>query len=292
MKKTIPKFTIIFLFILLLLNRQDVKYAILDGYNIWLNQLLPTLFPFFIFSDLFVSGGIADDICKKLGPLFAKIFNTSKYSFFIFLVSLTSGSPTNSKLIKNMLDNGYILKEEAEKILCFTCFYNPFLIYSIASLYLHSNDAIKIITITYLSNIIVGLILRYKKVKINNLVKEKKEKLTIVDSIKNSIFSLFSILGTIIAMLVLITLLKTNNLCFNNILNGFIEITSGLINLNFINIPYAFKIFLTTVYLSFGGLSIHIQIKSILKDAISYKLFYQTRMLSIIISYLLGICIT
>ena len=98
--------------------------------------------------------------------------------------------------------------------------------------------------------------------------------------------SLFSILGTIITMLVLVTLVKTNNLFINNLFNGFLEITSGLINLSVLNIPYKFKLILTIVYLSFGGLSIHMQIKSILKDAINYRLFYQTRILAIIISLL------
>ena len=105
---------IIFLFIGLLFNRDEVSVQVINGFNIWLNQLLPALFPFFIFSDMFVSSGIVDDLCKKIGPLFARIFNMSKYSFFIFFISLASGSPTNAKNIKNMLDNGYILKEEAE----------------------------------------------------------------------------------------------------------------------------------------------------------------------------------
>lgn len=288
MKKIIPKIMIIFLFLTLLFNRSAVSIAVINGFNIWLNQLLPALFPFFIFSDMFVSSGIASDLCKKIGPLFAKVFNTSKYSFFIFLISLASGSPTNAKNIKNMLDTGYIFNDEAEKILCFTCFFNPFLIYSITTLYLSHKDAIKIIIITYVSNIIIGLVLRFKKIKFNNLVKEKINKITFVDSIKNTIISLLSILSTIIAMLVLVTLVKTNNIFINNLFNGFLEITSGLINLSSLSISYSLKKILTITYLSFGGISIHMQIKSILKDAISYKLFYQTRFLSIIIGLFLS----
>lgn len=284
MKKIIPKFTIIFLFIMLLINRDSVKASVINGFSIWVEQLLPALFPFFIFSDMFISSGIADDLCKKIGPLFARIFNTSKYSFFIFFISLVSGSPTNAKNIKNMLDNGYILKDEAEKILCFTCFFNPFLIYSITTLYLNKSDSIKIIFITYITNVILGLLLRFKKVKINNLVKVKTNKITLIASIKNNIMALLSILGTIIVMLVLSTLIKTNNIYLNNIINGFLEITTGLINLSSLNFSYNLKFILTLIYLSFGGLSIHMQIKSILKDAVSYKLFYLTKIIAIFIS--------
>jgi len=292
MKKLIPKFTIFFLFIMLLLNRSDVKLSVINGFTIWVEQLLPALFPFFVFSDMFISIGIADDLCKRIGPLFARIFNTSKYSFFIFFISLVSGSPTNAKNIKNMLDNGYILKDEAEKILCFSCFFNPFLIYSITNLYLNKTDSIKIIIITYLTNIILGLVLRFKKIKINHLVKIKENNITLISSIKNNIMSLISILGTIITMLVLSTLIKTNNLYLNNIFNGLLEITTGLINLSVLNFSYNIKLILTLIYLSFGGLSIHMQIKSILKDVVSYKLFYITRIFAIIISLLLWFIIT
>lgn len=287
MKKLIPKFTIFFLFIMLILNRNDVKLSVINGFTIWVEQLLPALFPFFVFSDMFIASGVANDLCKKIGPLFAKIFNTTKYSFFIFFISLVSGSPTNAKNIKNMLDNGYIFKDEAEKVLCFTCFFNPLLIYSITTLYLQNSDSIKIIIIIYLTNIILGLILRFKKVKINKLVKIKENKISLTSSIKNNIMSLIGILGTIITMLVLSTLIKTNNVYINNIFNGLLEITSGLINLSVINFSYNTKIILTIIYLSFGGLSIHMQIKSILKDAVNYNLFYLTRLLAIIISLLL-----
>lgn len=286
MKKNLTKILIIFLFIILFFKRSEVNDAVLIGINIWYQQLLPSLFPFFLFSDAFVSSGIVDDLSKRFGNLFAKIFKVSKYSFFIFFISLASGSPTNAKNIKNMLESGYILKEEAEKILCFTMFYNPFLIYSITSLYLTSEDALKIILVTYITNIIIGLILRYKKCRINNTLKENKKKILFVDSIKNTIFSLIGILGTIITMMIIITLLKTNNLILDNVFNGFLEITSGIINLCNLNISYNLKLILTIIYLSFGGISIHMQIKSILKDAISYKLFYQTRILAIVIGLL------
>lgn len=292
MKKIIPKILIFFLFCLLFLKKQEVNEAVLVGVNIWYKQLLPSLLPFFIFSDLFVSSGIVDDLCKKIGPLFSKIFKVSKYSLFVFFISLASGSPTNAKNIKNMMDNGYILKSEAEKMLCFTMFYNPFLIYSITSLYLSSTDSIKVIIIIYLTNILIGLILRFKKCEINNLVKNTSNKILFVDSIRNTMMSLIGILGTIITMMVIVALVKTNNVYIDNIFNGFLEITSGIISLSVLNISYNLKLVLIVVYLAFGGLSIHMQIKSILKDTVSYKLFYKTRVLAIIISIILLSCIT
>ena len=54
----------------------------------------------------------------------------------------------------------------------------------------------------------------------------------------------------------------------------------------FLEINKKAKILLSVVYLSFSGLSIHTQIKSILPDT-NYKLFLKNRIYSIIISILL-----
>lgn len=289
MMKNVKKLAIIILFILLLTNRNEAIKSCLLGVSIWLEQLLPSLFPFFIFSDLFVSSGIVNDLSNKFGSIFSSIFKVSKYSFFIFFISLFSGCPTNAKNINNMLENNYIDKLEAEKILCFTMFYNPFLIYSITSLYLTHNDSLKAIFIVYITNIIIGLIIRKKKCLINKLSLNNLKKIDLIDSIKNTIYSLINILGTIIFMMLLITLLKTHNIYFNNIINGLLEITSGIINLSALPLNYNLKFILTIVYLMFGGVSIHLQIKSILKDTISYKLFYKTRLMAVLIGLLLTI---
>ena len=291
MKKNIKKILVIMGFVLLLFNRNATMDSVYSALNIWSKSILPSLFPFFIFSDLFVSVGIADELSNKFGNLFGKIFKLSKYSFFIFIMSLISGCPSNAKNIKNMMDNGYIMKSEAEKILSFTLFYNQFLIYTITNLFLKNKDCIKLIIIIYISNLLVGLIIRGRKASINNLIYKKNINISLVDSIKNAIYSLINILGTIIFMMILISLFKTDIPLINNIINGLLEITSGIISLKDINLSYNLKQILCLIYLSFGGLSIHMQIKSILKDTLNYKLFYLARLLVVLIS--LGLfCIT
>jgi len=65
-----------------------------------------------------------------------------------------------------------------------------------------------------------------------------------------------------------------------------LEITTSLNGLKYLNINNKIKILLSTIYLSFGGLSIHTQIKSIFKDT-DYKLFLKNKLYSIIISLII-----
>ena len=79
-------------------------------------------------------------------------------------------------------------------------------------------------------------------------------------------------------------------------IKGILEITMGIKYLSILNIPNIYKTIIISMFLSFGGLSIHIQVLSFLIDTnISYKEFFYARIyhsiLSGIISYILYIII-
>ena len=98
------------------------------------------------------------------------------------------------------------------------------------------------------------------------------------------------ILGTLIFYNLIINLIPINIPTIKNILNGILEITTSLANLKNINIAINIKKILTLIYLSFGGLSIHTQIKSILPDT-NYNIFIKSRLICIIISLILSLFI-
>ena len=93
-----------------------------------------------------------------------------------------------------------------------------------------------------------------------------------------------------ILMLITVIIWGLDNVLIKNILNGLLEITTGLANLKNINISINFKIILSIIYLSFGGVSIHTQIKSILPDT-NYNLFIKSRLICMLISIILTIFI-
>ncbi|MBQ3021113.1 MAG: hypothetical protein IJD92_02670 [Bacilli bacterium] len=239
----------------------------------------------FIISSLIIESKLIYNLCNILGKTFSKIFKTSKYGIFVFLLSLISGSPSNAKYIKDLKDNNLITKEEGNKLLIFTTNYNPLLIISLLNLYLNKQTSYKILLIIVLSNIIVGIINRNEKIKILNN-KNINKNIDISNIIKNTMDTLLMILGTLIFFNLIINILPTFNPLLKNIINGLLEITTALSSLKYININYTLKVLLSLVYLSFGGLSIHIQIKSIFTDT-NYKLFFKSRLLTLIISMFL-----
>lgn len=285
MKNKLTKLTIIYFFILIFIKKDIMYYTIYNTTIIWFKNIVPNLLPMFIITSLIINSNLITNICNIFGNIFNKLFKCSNYGIFIYTLSLLTGSPSNAKYINDLINNNLIDKSLTNKLLLFTTNYNPILIYKLLTNYLSNKTSILIIIIIIISNIIIGLINR--NINYTNIdYKYKQNNINIPDIIKDSINTLIIILGTLIFFNIIINLLPINNPIIRNIINGLLEITTALNNLKYLNINTNIKILLSIIYLSFGGLSIHTQIKSILKDT-NYKLFLKNRLLSIIISILL-----
>ena len=285
MKNKLTKLTIIFFFILIFIKKDIMYYTIYNTVILWFKNIVPNLLPMFIITSLIIESNLIINICNIFGKLFNKIFKCSNYGIFIYFLSLFTGSPSNAKYINDLVNNNLISNTLSDKLLLFTSNYNILLIYSLFTLYLNKSISIKIISIIIISNIIVGLIFRninYIDLKTNYI----KRKINISKIIKDTLDTLLMILGTLIFFNIIINLLPIKNMLLKNILNGFLEITTGLKGLEYLDISTNIKILLSTIYLSFGGLSIHTQIKSILPDT-NYTLFFKSRLYAVIISIIL-----
>ncbi len=285
MKNKLTKLTIIFFFILIFIKKDIMYYTIYNTVILWFKNIVPNLLPMFIITSLIIESNLIINICNIFGKLFNKIFKCSNYGIFIYFLSLFTGSPSNAKYINDLVNNNLISNTLSDKLLLFTSNYNTLLIYSLLTLYLNKSISIKIISIIIISNIIVGLIFRnmkYIDLKTNYI----KRKINISKIIKDTIDTLLMILGTLIFFNIIINLLPIKNMLLKNILNGFLEITTGLKGLEYLDISNNIKILLSTIYLSFGGLSIHTQIKSILPDT-NYTLFLKSRLYAVITSIIL-----
>lgn len=297
MKEKIYNFTFclfcIISIILIFLNNKEVSEIIINALNLFFKKVFTSLFPMFIINDILISLNIPYYFYIIFNKLFLKVFNTSGLGAYVFIMSLISGSPSNAYILKELVNNKNISIEEANHFLMFTFFSNPLFLTVMLSNIFSINTTIKIILIHYISNIIIGLLVRKKAPKItnNNLKKESKKGNLLIKSISKSINTLLMILGTITFYMLLTYIISfpfKNNILLKTISSGFLEITNGLNNLSNLNIYFKIKEIITISIISFGGLSIHTQIKSILEDTnINYFFFLKGRILHVIISVIL-----
>ena len=296
---------LLFLLINLLLKSSNIQNSIQLAFDIWKNNLFPSLFPMFVLSEIFISLNLADYFSKFTHPFTRKLFNSHKLTGYILFMGILTGFPGSAKIIYQFYQQQKISMKEAEKLLLFTHFSNPlFIINTIAISFLQNkNLAILIFISHYLSNIIIGILLKKyhpseKEITntsfYNTRDNTSKNNFGVVlgQAILNSMNTLFLILGTISIFLCFTTILRSVlslGEVENSILSGILEMSQGLNYIRFTDISLRLKTTLSVMFISFGGFSVHLQIMAILSNtSIKYLPFLLTRILHAIIASFLA----
>ena len=284
-------FTIILLSIIIYIlfkYNSILNTSVIDAVNLWITKVFPSLFIMFIINDIIINTNILNHLTKIINPIFNKIFNTTGNSSEVFLLSIFSGTPSSAFIIKEMLANNKITLESANKLISFTYFSNPLFLYNILNATFNKYITFKIILIHYLSNFIIGLFFRKTNYENNNYLKDNNITnrnifLLLPNSIKKSINTLLMILGTItFYMIITNIIINIFNIppIFDILIKGILEITQSLNILNTLKITSIIKEIIALAIISFGGLSIHTQVISLISDTkISYKNFFIGRIL-------------
>ncbi len=300
-KKILNCFIVLSLIILLveiLIHKVLVFNTISYSLEIWVNSLIPTMFPFFVISDILIHYHVTNYIPKSIKKTFCKLFHISENVVTIFFLSCLSGFPSNARNTKSYYEQGLITKEEATHALLFTHFSNPlFILSTVAIFFFHQEQYGYIILAShYLGNIMIGLFTRMNNSPSPNYttinVESQSFSPTFIRAIRSAIDTLLLILGTLTSFLIIASLI-IESFHFSpypsTIMKGILEITMGLKNLSLLNISDLYKVVIATMFVSFGGFSVHLQVISQLVDTdIPYQPFFIARIFHAIISG--GIC--
>lgn len=299
-------FTIIFLlftFSLLLYSETNI-IAAQNGLALWATKVLPTLFPFFVATELLIKTNFAYILGKFLNKTMRPLFNVPGESVIAIILGTISGYPIGAKVVCNLKKEKIISKIEAERLIAYTNNSGPLFILATVGISLFSSK--KVGYILLVSHVISSFLVAYcfkfwKKSKLEINFNETKFNSQnspihiqeigelIGNSIKHSISSVLSICGFIVLFSIILSTLQTSGLInllttiFYNIkipkdislavITGLIELTNG-VNLSatlFSAFPKV-SILLTSFLLGFGGLSVLLQVYSIIsKENISIK---------------------
>ncbi|MBE6140525.1 MAG: hypothetical protein E7172_03195 [Firmicutes bacterium] len=271
MKSKIMQMTIILFLILLFINYNIVLSSSLMAVDIWLKKVFPYLFIMFIINDSLIN---------------LNFHHNFSLNVFVFIASLLSGAPSSAFIINNLYQKKAISKNNANYLLLWTYFSNPLFLYAMFNSLFSFSITLKLILIHYLSNLLIYLFQK-KHLSLNNIYQNELTNFNIASSIKKSMNTLIMILGTITFYMVVTNIFAHTfnfNQIFTIILKGFLEITQGLNNLSVLS-NVILKQFLALSFISFGGLSIHTQVKCILQEFdLDYKFFLKGRIFQLLIA--------
>ncbi len=311
-------FTIIFLcFTVSLLLFSDNNFlAAQEGLTLWATTVLPSLFPFFIATELLCRTNFINILGRFLNKIMRPFFNVPGESATALLLGTISGYPVGAKVVCNLKKQKMITKTEAERLIAYTNNSGPLFILGSVGVSLFCNKQIgAILLISHIiSCFVVGLIFKHWKkneFKIeHNFFHEQENKMIHVsdlgeilgDSIKNAISTILTIGGFVVLFSVILSIIETSGILdiFCNVLSqigitksfskslvlGILEVTNGvkLSSALFSNYP-TLSILLTSFLLGFGGFSVLLQVYSIItKEGISIKPYFYGKFLQGIIS--------
>lgn len=286
-----------------------------NGLSLWTTIILPSLFPFLILSNLITKTALPQLFGKLLEPLMKFIFKLPGISALALFLGMIGGYPIGAKVTSDLRLNNSITQSTANRLISFTNNSGPLFITGAIGIGLYNNSKIGILLLLthYLSAIIVGILLRFKKDTTDNststnninfeIITLSKLGTTLNEAIHNAITSILGIGGFIILFSIISAILLETKIIYTisntlfpfldktasfALISGILEVTNGVNNLAIAKIPLLNKLVFTSILLGFGGFSIHMQTLSILsKTDIKITSYITGKTLQAIISGIL-----
>lgn len=264
--------------------------VIIDSVNysmdVFIKNLLPTLFPFFILVDFLMNYGYVD---------YLKSILRFKYGYVI-LLSMISGLPSNAKYIKIFLDNKMISMRDAEIMMSVTFFPNPMFVISSVGLLMMGSLKLGFMALisVYISNFMVYFLYYKKLSNVSASISTSRVSFPklLSSSILNNINTLLVILGTIMFFMTILNIfvhfvnLSDEMLA---IINGIFEMTSGIKNMSTSVFSTQVKYIFISLFLSFSGMSVLMQAFSILSEyKLNVKFILKNKLLVMILNLLIN----
>ncbi len=312
-KKYFLTFILILFTISLLIFSNNNFLAAQNGLVLWATKVLPSLFPFFIATELLCQTNFTYILGKFLNKFMRPLFNVPGESAIAVILGTISGYPVGAKVVCNLKNQKIISKIEAERLIAYTNNSGPLFILGTVGIALFGNKKIGLLLLIshILASLAVGYCFKFwKKNKLDINYSETKfnsqfTPIKISDfgeilgnSIKKSISTILSIGGFIVLFSVILSILETSGILVIlstliknttkipedisiSFITGIIELTNGVnLSANLFNSYNNISILITSFLLGFGGISVLLQVYSIIvKENISIKPYFFGKLL-------------
>lgn len=137
--------------------------ASVRGLAIWWDVLFPSLFPFFVLSEILLGFGIVHFLGKLLDPLMKPLFRIPGNGGFVLAMGFAAGYPVSAKLTTKLREQGLISRIEGERLVAFTTTSDPIFLIGAVSIGFFGNPQLAgaLAAVHYGSAIMLGLLMRF-----------------------------------------------------------------------------------------------------------------------------------
>lgn len=279
--------------------------SILNGVDLFLKSVFPTLFPFLILTNILINYGGINIFGKIFGKILSRPLRISQNSVFPLLISFICGYPLGTKYLNDIYTKKLIGENEFIRMVNIASNASPlFLIGTVGASMLQDKTLGYILLIgNYLSCIIISFIIPYRKdesidIHINSNIKIDNFGNALKSALENAIKTC-AIVGGFIIIFSLIKEILINNYytqvllqsvpILKSIIIGIFEITNGIDILSNLNILLPLKLSIISALCTFSGACIILQCYSFVHKNKAFNIwrYISYKIIQSIISFLI-----
>ncbi|MBQ1264395.1 MAG: sporulation protein [Oscillospiraceae bacterium] len=259
----------------LLLLPKLTSQAVTDGLRLCAGVLLPSLFPFFVCTNLLCALGLTAKLSKLMRPLMQPLFRVGGNGAGALIMGLIGGYPAGAQNVASLYESKQISKDEAAQLLKFCCACGPAFLIGVVGTQLCSNAKTGLILylIHLIGAILTGIFLRPQSSISAKIPSEKATSVpsfsaAFTKSVQKAGASALQVCMFVVTFRVLSELLLY---LLPNALDlpvaGILELSTGIAHLADAPLPQTATLTLASFFAGFGGFGVYAQTAALLTDA-------------------------
>lgn len=163
MRTLVPAAMAVLFTLALILYSEEAFRAAIDGLELFLKIVFPSLLPFFVMSEVMLGLGVVHFMGTIFEPLMRPLFNVPGVGAFVLSMGLAAGYPMDAVITGKFRRSGMCTKVEGERLLAFTNTADPLFIFGAVAVGMFQSPYVgRVLALGhYLAALAVGLIFRF-----------------------------------------------------------------------------------------------------------------------------------
>ncbi|MCL1863677.1 MAG: hypothetical protein FWF78_08930 [Defluviitaleaceae bacterium] len=256
----------------MLIFPQIVLAAAREGLLLWFNNVLPSLLPFMIVTNMLIMLGFSGYLARFFAPFMRRFFSLPGAAGFGLVTGLTSGYPMGAKTVSDLYRENQLNTRQAQHLLSFCNNAGPLFILGAVGVGMFNSTRVGYVL--WLSHVLGALSVGFLLKSRNNSTLSQGEKREstrpnvhsagriLGEAVKSSMDSITVIGGLIIFFSVVISVFDvvglSDDTIFGGVVGGLVEVTSGARRISSL-VPSTTTLAAAAFVIAFGGFSVHAQ---------------------------------
>ncbi len=257
--------------------------------------IIPSLFPFMIFSDMLISSEVFENMPRVIKSAFERLFKIPSVALGAFLAGSLCGFPLGIKHACDLYAGGKLTREECERLICFANNTGPSFIIAGIGVSMRKSvfEGLSLYIIQVISSVICGILISKNAtfVPAERKINLRKNSFCFSDTVKRSATSTLYVCGFVTFFSIVCGFCRTyiDNEFICATLCSFLEVGNASALCSQLSIG-AISFSLCAFAISFSGISVHMQARVFTDQTdLNLRKYYFAKLFQALLSFCIAL---